>query len=148
MAPGFLSQSHSVRATKRWPLGVFTIKIMDELLVNISFTLISYVKANILAAIIVFLVYIIEINTGLKIFYGYFKMKKSPKNAKIAADGNTGYYIIFCLIVFTYDIFYSALNFHFLTALIWFLFIIPSAIVLHKVYNRYQVVNFMESEKN
>ncbi len=103
--------------------------------------LFSILKANIFAAILVILFYLIEIKYNLKIFIKYFTWKKSQKNARIATDGNTGYYAIFCLFIFIYDIVKKNVKFNFISVLLWLIIIIILSSTFHKLYSKYQGVD-------
>lgn len=107
----------------------------------IAGALTSLVKANIYALIIVSIVYILERVFKLKIFYGYFRWKKSQKNARIAADGDTGYYFIFCGLIYAYDIWKGHIQYHWLSTVIWVVCLIFLSIVFHDLYSNYQGVD-------
>ena len=106
-----------------------------------SKVLYSIVKANIYATLIILIVYVFEVSFNLKIFIKYFTWKKSRRNAEIAADGNTGYYVIFCCGVFIYDILNGFIAFNFANVVFWLTIMTILALTFHKLYSKYQGVD-------
>ena len=76
--------------------------------------------------------------THYSIFIRYFKWKKSTRNAEIASDGNTVYYVIVCLIVFIYDVYKHHVKFSFLNVIFWLIIMTMLALIFHKLYAKYQ----------
>jgi hypothetical protein len=108
---------------------------------NILETLYSLVKANFLAAVLVFALYLIEINTQFKFFVKQFKWKKSINNARIHRDGDQVSYFIFCSVVYIYDLYKGNVNFKIIAFFVWFITLISLTTILGKLYEKYQGVD-------
>jgi len=104
-------------------------------------TLSSIIKANFIIVGIVLVVYILEVVANLKIFIRYFTWKKSLNNARIAANGNSGYYFIACLFVYISDIYRGNVNANLISIIVWLVLMIVLTSFFHHYYNKYQGVN-------
>jgi hypothetical protein len=98
-------------------------------------------KANLLATVLVFGLYLIEINSEFKLFVKQFKWKKSINNARIQRNGTQVYYFIFCCGVYIYDLYKSNVNFTIISFVIWLITLIFLSTILGKIYDKYQGVD-------
>ena len=101
----------------------------------------SILKANLIALMIVSVVYVLEVLFNLKIFIRYFTWRKSIRNAEISANGKTGYYIVFCTLVLIYDLIKGHLTFNDYSISFWLIELVFLAIQFHKFYSKYQGVD-------
>ena len=108
---------------------------------NILETLFSLVKANFLALILVFVLYLIEINSDFKLFVKQFQWKKSLKNARIHRNGDQVLYFIFCTAVYIYDLYKGNVNFSVISFIIWLITLIILSTIFGKIYDKYQGVD-------
>lgn len=108
---------------------------------NIISIILSLIKANIFAAILVFLLYLIEINTNFKLFVKQFKWKKSTKNARIHRNGDQVYYFIFCCIVYVYEIYKGTISLTIISFIIWLILLIILSTIFGKLYDKYQGID-------
>ena len=110
------------------------IDVVSKMLLNI-------VKANIIVLIIILLSAIIERLFGVILFIKYFKWKKSPNNADIAADAHSGYYLVIMVIFYLYEIVKGNIEFKVTVTILWFVICIILIIIFHKFYNKYQGID-------
>jgi len=101
----------------------------------------SFVKANFLAALVVFFLYLIERNSEWILFVKQFKWKKSQKNARIHRHRDQVYYFIFCILVYIYDIYNNNIHFTAFSFTIWFTLLIVFSTFFGKLYYKYQGVD-------
>ena len=108
-------------------------------IINEIFSVIhSIIKSNIIIAIIVFISYLIEINSNWVLLVKRFKMKKNKKQTQIASKAHAGFYSEFILMVFIYDLYKGNFEFTFLTVFVWLIIVIFLTILLYKLYSKYQ----------
>ena len=110
---------------------------MDSL-INV---IVSILKSNFIAIIIVFMSFVIESFTDFKFLIKDFKWKKSLKNARIHRNGNQVYYFILTSIVYAYDLYKGNLEFTFIAFAIWLAILITLSTILGKIYDKYQGVD-------
>ena len=108
---------------------------------NILETLFSLVKANFLALILVFVLYLIELNTEFKFFVKQFQWKKSLNNARIHRNGDQVYYFVFCTAIYIYDLYKGNVNFSVISFIIWLITLIILSTIFGKIYDKYQGVD-------
>jgi hypothetical protein len=108
----------------------------------------SILKANIIALMIVSVVYVFEVLFKLKIFIRYLTWPKSTRNAKIAADGNTGFYVIFCILILIYDLIKGHITFNDYSISFWLIEMAFLTIQFHKFYSKYQGVDPNKEDKD
>jgi hypothetical protein len=108
----------------------------------------SILKANLIALIIVSVVYVLEVLFNLKIFIRYFTWRKSIRNAEISAHGNTVYYIVFCTLILIYDLIKGHLTFNDYSISFWLIEMVFLTIQFHKFYNKYQGVDPNKEDKD
>ncbi len=85
--------------------------------------------------------FIIEKTTGLKLFIDHYTWVKSPANAKILSDGDSGYFIILNIIVFIYNIYKNNIAFHWITFFLWLFFLLILTRILYKIHYKYQKID-------
>jgi hypothetical protein len=102
--------------------------------------ILSILKANVLTSLIVFVLYLIEINSDFKFFVKQFKWKKSVRNAEIHRNRDQVSYFILAIIVYIYDIYNNNLEFTFISFVIWVAILITLSTIFGKIYDKYQGV--------
>jgi hypothetical protein len=112
-----------------------------HLINDIFNVLVSLVKANILAVAVVFVFYLIEINSDFKLFVKQFQWKKSLKNARIHRDRDQVSYFIFCTAVYVYDLYKGNVKFSVISFIFWFALLIFLSTIFGKIYDQYQGVD-------
>ena len=108
----------------------------------------SILKTNLIALIIVSVVYVLEVLFNLKIFIRYFTWRKSIRNAEIAAQGETVYYVVFCTLVLIYDLIKGHLTFNDYSISFWLIEMVFLTIQFHKFYSKYQGVDPNKEDKD
>ncbi len=103
--------------------------------------LLAITKSILIALLIVSFSYFIEKLTGLKLFFDHYKREKSPNDAKILSDGDTGYYIILNIIVLIVDIVKEKIQITFYNITLWLGIIIILSVSFHRIHRKYQNVN-------
>jgi hypothetical protein len=101
----------------------------------------SILKANLIALMIVSVVYVFEVIFNLKIFIRYFTWRKSIRNAEISEQGKTVYYVVFCILVLIYDLIKGHLTFNDYSISFWLIEMTFLTIQFHKFYSKYQGVD-------
>jgi hypothetical protein len=112
-----------------------------HLINDIFNVLVSLIKANILVVAIVFVLYLIEINSDFKLFVKQFQWKKSLKNARIHRDRDQVSYFIFCTAVYVYDLYKGNVKFSVISFIFWFALLIFLSTIFGKIYDQYQGVD-------
>ena len=113
----------------------------ESVIMGFLSSIFSIIKANLIILGILIVTYIIEVNSNFKLFIDHFKWKKSIRNAEIAANGNTIYYLIFCLAVFVYDMIKNNVKFNFINILFWLIIMTMLTFIFHRLYSKYQGVD-------
>jgi hypothetical protein len=108
----------------------------------------SILKTNLIALIIVSVVYVFEVIFNLKIFIRYFTWRKSIRNAEISANGNTVYYVVFCTLILIYDLIKGHLTFNDYSISFWLIEMTFLTIQFHKFYSKYQGVDPNKEDKD
>ena len=108
----------------------------------------SILKANLIALMIVSVVYVLEVLFNLKILIRYFTWRKSIRNAEIAAQGETVYYVVFCTLVLIYDLIKGHLTFNDYSISFWLIEMVFLTIQFHKFYSKYQGVDPNKEDKD
>jgi hypothetical protein len=116
---------------------------MINSILNIFF---SILKAHLVIVVILGITYFIEKLTSISLFVDQFKWKKSQKNARILLAGDTVYYFMCNLFMFSYDAFKGNLQFNFFTVSLWIIIIVILIKLFRKYHYKYQGMDQMKSD--
>lgn len=108
---------------------------------DIILVIISVGKAQIFVIALIILSYIIEKVTILNLFIDHYTWRKSPNNVQILANGDTGYYVILCIFVLSYDIFKGFVKFNVVSILSWLFLMMILIPTLRHLHLKYQGVD-------
>ena len=108
---------------------------------NIELLFYSIIKAHIIILLIVILSFIIEKLTGLKLLIDHYTWRKSVKNREVLSTGDSGFYIIFNLIVFIYDHYSSEQDIFIPNFFIWLILLSILTYLFYKIHFKYQRID-------
>ncbi len=103
-------------------------------------------KAQLIVLIIVYLSYVIETNTPIKLFFDNYQWKKSIRNAEDISNRDSGLYLIIMIIVFIYDIIKKNLQFNFFNFIIWLLVVSVLVKLFFYFHKKYQAVDHNKAD--
>jgi hypothetical protein len=115
-------------------------------MLGIKEVLISIGKAHLIVLTIIFLSYIIESFTALKLFIDNYRWKKSSRNADAISNRDLGIYLIILVIVFIYDIVNDNLEVTFISFVVWLLITSGMVKVFFRIHRKYQAVDPNKSD--
>ena len=108
--------------------------------------IISVGKAQLLVLALIILSYIIEKVTILNLFIDSYTWRKSPNNVIMIADGDTSYYVIVCIFVFSYDIFKGLVKFDVVSIVSWLFMMMILVPTLRHFHKKYQGIDYNKAD--
>ncbi len=98
-------------------------------------------KANLLVLVLIFLSYILEKTTGIRIVIDNYKWKKSPRNAFDASNRDSFIYFVVNLLWFIYYIKKDEIGFTFINIVLWTIIIFFLTKVFFRFHHKYQAID-------
>ncbi|RMG32231.1 MAG: hypothetical protein D6732_13640 [Methanobacteriota archaeon] len=98
-------------------------------------------KSHLLLLLIVFVSYIIEKTTGLRLFIDHYTWVKSPENAETLTARDSFFYILVNLGVLLYHYFKGKIAFTWLSFFVWLILLGFLVRIFYKIHRRYQKVD-------
>ncbi|MAT39343.1 MAG: hypothetical protein CL946_07040 [Ectothiorhodospiraceae bacterium] len=112
-----------------------------EVVHAVKSAILSLLKANVLASIVVFFLYLVESNSDYKLFVTHFKWKKSRKYARVFRHTFQAYFFIFCVCIFFYDLFRGSFDLSMISFVVWLILLLTLTMALGKFHDKYQGVD-------
>jgi hypothetical protein len=103
--------------------------------------IISILKANLIALIIVSGSYLLEKVTGVRLLIDSFTWEKSPNNAHNATVRDTVSYFILNLVVFIVDVLKKRVHLNIFNAVLWISIVLMLVKVFNTLHSKYQAVD-------
>ncbi len=95
-------------------------------------------KANLLVLVLIFLSYIIEKTTGLRLLIDHYTWAKSIENTKVLATRDSGNYLIINVLFFAYHIYEETIRLNFINVAIWIILISILVRIFYLIHIKYQ----------